>query len=760
MPIRLVALSLVFLNCAGSLRAATVFEETFGGPINHRKWELGATAEVGDGVLTLPSGMAATIRSVVTTGAVAISFRAKLLETGPDPYLALRFGPTDRPDRYLLTVRPEGQNGFLFFTDRQRNLELFRALGYLRPLEGVQITLRLYPRGRRLTYGCDGAFYGERMLADDEMVGLGELTGFTFFAHPNGSHWRDIRIETIEDTPAPLYETRQSPRPQVPVFPKTPKVARKLLFLGAAALPAEEQFLAVCLQGIVNQSEARVYLGFHHYVQIDTGEDWRSVLQARGHEFETAPDLSALVRSFARSIDGVILYDPKAWAPREHPVESHQINIATTAAGILRAVPVTPGQQAKYFPDAPVLLDLRSRWTNARNAYAWAWREFRDRCSDRAIAHLESTPYCTPIRDYLVAHKLFAFLSSDVRSEADYRFYLDLLAATPANTPVIGMTALLYGPRNPQAVFDEDALFRVAGELGKFFVYAFSSGNLSVHSGVPIETLSPPPSPAPPPLDPTKVYLAFMCSEGENLSWGMDLRAIAFRSDGGDRAAVAKGWSLPGAMIDVCPAILEHYYRKATPNDAFFLDGAGLADHYNMNLYAIRIAPEQRPAVRERFYELTRAYLDRMGLNIVRPFDPTASIPRHTLEEYARELPGLTALFTGYNAERGLEPGEPREFMLDGVPVFRTRVASGHSASDEANAAFLVKGIRAASGDRRPAFLNVFVLGNYVINSTRSLQLAMEQLGPEYVALRPEHFADLYRQHNETPADQRSDGRP
>ena len=743
-----VRLCVALVSCAPirPLFAEVLIDERFQAPLDPAIWDVDPAATVADGKLTLPARKAAVLKNLTTRSAIAIRFRGRLLGTGHDPHLGLRFGPPDRTDRYLLTVRPEGANGFLFFTDRQADKEMFRALGYLDPLKrGSEIVLRIYPKGRRITYDCDGAFYGERVLAEDEMTDLGELTGFAFYGRPEGSEWSAISIETIDDTPAPAYDVKIDRPTPTCVFPRGKKIAPRLAFLEAHGLPLDEQFLAVCLQGIVNQEEARVYLGFHSYVQIPTGEDWRSVLVARGHSFDTLSDVGALMRQFESSVEGVILYDPAAWSSREHPVESHQINIATTAAGILRAVPVTPEQKEKYFPDARVVLDLRNRWTNARDAYAWAWKEFWPRCNQRAIAHLENTDYCMPVRDYVVAQKLFAFLSSDVRNEADYRFYMDMIAAMPANAPVIGMTALLYGPRNPQAVFDEDALFRVAGELGKHFVYAFSSGNLSVHSAVPIERLAPPPAPPAPELDPSKVYLAFMISEGENLSWAMDLRSIAFR--GQDRGTVPKGWSLAGAMIDLCPAILDDYYRRATPADAFFLDGAGVADHYNLNLYGIRLAPEQREAVRRQFLEITRTYLDRMGLNIVRPFDPTSSIPHHSLEEYVRELPGLTALFTGYNAERGLRPGEPREFLIGDVPVFRTRVSSAGPASDEQNAAVLVRNIRAAAGEQRPAFLNVFVLGNYVIHSTRCLQLTMDQLGPDYVALRPEHFAALYKEH-------------
>lgn len=728
-----------------SLVAEILVDERFAGPVDASVWRIGPGAELADGKLRLPPGNAAVLANLTTRGAIAIRFQARLLETGHDPYLAVHFGPPDRPDRYLITVRPSGASGFMFFTDRKADKELFRALGYLDPLQrGAQIVFRIYPQGRRLTYDCDGAFYGERVLADDEMADLGELTGFTLYGNPKVSEWSEFAIEQIEDTPAPLYDAVPLDAPHGPVFPKGLRVASGLAFLEAQGLAPDEQFLATCLQGIVNQEQARIYLGFHSYVQIPTGEDWRRVLESRGHRLDAKPSLAELVKEFASSVEGVILYDPAAWKPREHPVESHQINIATTAAGILRAVPVTPELKEKYFPSARVLLDLRHRWENARDAYAWAWNEFWPRCNHRAIAHLESAPYCTPVRDYVVAQKLFAFLSSEVRNEADYRFYMDMLAASPVNTPIIGMTALLYGPRNPQAVFDEDGLFRVAAELGKYFVYAFSSGNLSVHSAVDIERLEPPPGPPPPALDRSKVYLAFMVSEGENLSWGMDLRAIAFRGD--DRGAVPKGWSLPGAMIDLCPAILDDYYRRATPADAFFLDGAGVADHYNLSLYGIRLRPELRAPVSRQFLAITRQYLERMGLDIVRPFDPTSSIPLHSLDLYVRELPDLTALFTGYNAERGLRPDEPREFMLGGVPVFRTRVSSAHSAGAEHDAAVLVRNIRAAAGEQRPAFLNVFVLGNYVIHNTRCLQLTMEQLGPDYVALRPEHFAALYKQ--------------
>jgi hypothetical protein len=285
----------------------------------------------------------------------------------------------------------------------------------------------------------------------------------------------------------------------------------------------------------------------------------------------------------------------------------------------------------------------------------------------------------------------------------------------------------------------------LAGELGKFFVYIFSSGSLSVHSAVDIDRLQPKPLPPCPPLENDKVYIAFMCSEGENLTWAIDLRAIGFRNE--DRKLVPKGFSLPGAIIDTSPAILQDYYEKATDNDAFFIDGSGVGDHYNPGMYGIRLEPQYRQAVQERFLHLTNVYLDRMGLSIVRPFDPTMSIRRSSLEQYVEHIPNLQAIFTGYNAERGLPPDAPMDFMIDDVPVFRTVISSGANRSDEENAALFVRQIRKKQFEQRPAFVNVFVLGNYVIHSSRVLKLVMDELGPEYVAVRPEHFAELYKQH-------------
>jgi hypothetical protein len=229
----------------------------------------------------------------------------------------------------------------------------------------------------------------------------------------------------------------------------------------------------------------------------------------------------------------------------------------------------------------------------------------------------------------------------------------------------------------------------------------------------------------------------------------MDLRAIAFRE--AERKYVPKAWSLPGAMIDVCPDVLQYYYQAATDKDAFFMDGAGLADLYNPGMFGIRLKPELREKAWEQFLELTSIYLDRMGLGVVRPFDPTMSIRRERLETYVDVIPDLTAIFTGYNAERGLPPDAPMDFLIDDVPVFRTTVSSASSASDEENAGVLRKGILEATPEQRPAFLNVFVLGNYTIHRTRALQLVMEQLPDEYEAVRPEHFAALYRQaHDKT----------
>lgn len=722
--------------------------ETFAGSLNRSDWKLAPGVEVTDAGLSIPSGLAAEATDLTTEGPIAIHFKGKLTAEAPDCHLGVQFGPKHEPHRYRLIVYP---NGHMFLADQKLKKPIFRALSYLDPIAGfVEVTLRIYPKGRRLTYDCDGAFYGERILFDDEMPELSPLTGFALLSHAAGSRWTAFRVEPLpEDTPAPLYTATQSAEPKLPVWPKTAAVAENLLFLEAEDLSPDEAFLATCLQGLLNRYEARVYLGYRRYVQIDTGEDWSRLLIERGHAIERLADLDAFVERFRGEISRVVVYDPRAWQPAEHPVINHQINIATTAAGMLNAVPVTPALKARFFPNTPVAVDLRDRWNNARDAYRWAWNLFWPHANREIIAHLEGAPYANPVRDYLVANRVFTFLSSDVRNEADYRFYTDMLAATPANTPIIGMTVLQYGARSPEAVFDEDALFRIAGELGKFFTYAFSTANLTVHSGLPIERAHPQPPPPQPPLETDKVYLAFMCSEGENLSWGMDLRAIGFRND--DRKLVPKGFSLPGAMMDVCPAILQYYYNAATPNDMFFLDGCGLADHYNPAMYAIRLKPEHRPAVRRRFLDLTRIYMDRMGLGIIRPFDPTVSVRRAMLEEYVEAMPDLTAIFTGYNAEQGLPADAPNDFMIEGVPIFRTAVSSGPDSGDEANAALLVKGIRNATPDERPAFLNVFVLGNYVIHSSNVLKLVMDELGDDYVALRPDHFATMYRVTQSSP---------
>jgi len=631
--------------------------------------------------------------------------------------------------------------------DRNRGINLVRFFPPVSPTHGeVRIKLCVYASQRRITYYVNGNFYGERLLWNEKDPKLvGGAIGFA-------THMTEARVWGIEYGPitersrVPIYRPVVYEARDPFLFPHSPKPARTVYYAKIKRMPPEVKFLIVALQGIVNRRKPQIFTDLGFYEMMDVGQDWAGLLGDRFRIIEVeGEDFDDLVWEFKPFVDGAVIYDEEAWDNISYPERTHQINVATTIAGARDVLPMT-WELRKYLEDKrdlkfSVRWDLRSDRKDAISQYRYAMLRFWRWCNHRIIAHLEPQEYTIPLRDYLVANKIFTFYASDVETEDDYRFYEELLAFTPPNTPIIGSTSLVrrFGP--PHSVFDEDTMFRLAGELGKFFVYTHSAGNLSFHSGMRVEELRQKRDYKYHKLDEGKVYICFIASDGDNLTWAMNLRAIAFGQKAG--RAIPKGWGVPLAMVDMCPDVLAYYYEHAEPGEYFFADGAGIGDCYGLEDYGIRLAMDRKQLLDE-FMELTQNYMAKADIQVIHPFDTAHKISEGLLALYARKMQNLVAIYTGYNGEPGGVSYERANFIVEGVPVFRTLVGSGAPRSDEENARVLVEGIRQATPSIRPGFMNVFVLGNYLIRSCRVLELVMAELGDEYVAVRPDEMGYLY----------------
>lgn len=206
-------------------------------------------------------------------------------------------------------------------------------------------------------------------------------------------------------------------------------------------------------------------------------------------------------------------------------------------------------------------------------------------------------------------------------------------------------------------------------------------------------------------------------------------------------------------MYFLAPAVLEWYYENATPWDAWYLDGNGIGDIYNPDIFALRLPKELRQAAWMEYLSLTREVMRRMDISVIRLFDANYSVMDEAVREYLKAIPEITAVFTGYNSEPDADKFAAPQYLLDGVSVFRTRVTSQTPTyKPEVDGQVLLNGIlRETEKDGGPTFINVFVLGNYMlVNGSTVLHYVQDHLPENYVVVRPEQLADVFRQHEES----------
>jgi hypothetical protein len=103
-----------------------------------------------------------------------------------------------------------------------------------------------------------------------------------------------------------------------------------------------------------------------------------------------------------------------------------------------------------------------------------------------------------------------------------------------------------------------------------------------------------------------KTYVSFLISDGDNTDYVCHWMRQRWAEP--DRGKIPLGWSLPPALSEAAPAMLDYYYRTATPNDTFFAGSSGAAIMY----------PDFYPASRlPTFLNRTRQLMDLSGLRSV-----------------------------------------------------------------------------------------------------------------------------------------------
>lgn len=497
-----------------------------------------------------------------------------------------------------------------------------------------------------------------------------------------------------------------------------------MLVVDVEALPIEEQLTFAALQGIVNRERPRLYLvGVRSAQDFDvdpSAEAWLADVVDVPHE--TVSPSEALDRLVDRT-DGMVVWDPAV------PYESQ--NVATTIAGRDDLLPVSPDLADRLAADhgLEVTTDLRDLGLTSDRAFTeWALTELDPPEGGWAFPvwtgrPRNGKPVQPGLRDWAVANRAFVF-DADPASEPG--LLRQVLEQFPRGTGVYGYL-FFDTPLYQQVGLPVNEALGV-GELterGDWLIPTTDAVNMTVHmhgrdQSRPAEWDDEVVEP-----DADTTYVSFVVSDGDALGYMMTLaRSLQF-----DRLAEA---SIP-IGISTSPLLAEHapniwnWYLDQLPPDARLVAGPSGSAY----VYPSYAADDDL----DRFLERSRTDLDDTGLRstwIINP--PLTGSPTEDDLAALADAVEPSVLYADYTP---LEPMSPVVSFVDGVPVARVAMATKPTEIAEA----IRRSMALQPDGPRFVAIGLVTWGTDAVDAAA----ALEQFGPDVVAVAPDRFAGLMR---------------
>ncbi|MCW3061251.1 MAG: GxGYxY sequence motif in domain of unknown function [Capsulimonas sp.] len=502
------------------------------------------------------------------------------------------------------------------------------------------------------------------------------------------------------------------PRPYETYQPRSSAPAEHLYVADVRQSASDERLLLSTLQGIVNRKQPRIYLIFR-----DSDEFWLQQLQAQGTTgapIMTADPLS-LLTTFQKDYKGAVVTDPNVY------VSPH---VAVDIAGLEDQIVASPDLAKKL--NLKIKTDLRGKFKDDADAYRYVRTKLLRRLNPYLSISLDA-PLDTGAIDQIVAGRGQALWVTGPREQdkpgANGRAELIEIEAIFAKMPLNSVVRGYWYAGDSNGIGEGPGV-SLASRFGKVTIVSDNVSNFSVFSGAPAKTYKQTHKPAPT-LDPTKVYVAVTISDGDNLcTWENNFQEYFNDPLHG---TFPIGWGMGPTLLDVAPNMVQWYYDHATPNDEFFCDVSGIGYIY---------PPDWATALKDRddaltsFFGWTAKYMDKLDLKTIRHMN----VQPADIGEMGVHLPN-TKFFVpdyGYAGEKGYDA---MTYPLPtGQTVFRT-VTGGNPREMAAQ-------IKERVGDRRPAFVNAFIVnwGTHL----GDIKKRLDELGPNYVAVTPSQLNELY----------------
>ncbi len=419
--------------------------------------------------------------------------------------------------------------------------------------------------------------------------------------------------------------------PKGQALPRFATPAATLDTIEVQALSKDEQITFSALQGHVNKKQPRIYL---LDARSDQGRDtWAqtSTVSLLSRKLYGRRNKYALVATYAREVEGVVLYDPKR--------SPHYRNLAGTVAGLRRALPVTAQVRARlkeHGINLKVLVDLTGlEFSSPIAIYSYLYDTYWKKCEKRLIVSARPDTrggdhhHTRDIAAACGAAVVWLDCRIPAQREVMRRFLGDMQAG---NAIVLGWYST------------ERSGITTASEFGIGTVPADHYMSASVYAGTD-HRIRIPEVPKKAGLE-KKAYVAIFISDGDNIQYTQRAMRRIWDRAATHRGTVALNWTIAPALVDIGPGILNYYYTSATPKDCFVTgpSGMGYAMPFNtlkepgapVGLY---LADKDRM---DGYARLTETYLQRSGLRVVTIWDNATPMQRASYEKVCRNLYGAT----------------------------------------------------------------------------------------------------------------------
>jgi len=534
----------------------------------------------------------------------------------------------------------------------------------------------------------------------------------------------------------------------------------------------DEAIAVASIQGIINRTAPDLYIlsgtATRPQYWLDLLSKEGRWLQGRQQAVHT--DLHGLIQLGGDRIKGVVIWDDAVPAT---------INVATTAAGVLDAVVLSPEMAAQHLPDwnLPVLKDFLGLFTGAEtgskknDAYRWAIREYlaKGLCSSRLVCLFEDSFNSRATgdigygitRDWAVKNRSFVYDLSpwgdekpgddpDQRLGLDLETYLIMLTEIERQSAGKHMTEI-------SGFFDFDKYSNVPGHASKHdpvpteweSVWLMSPFNCyqntitshcynqSLHSQAPRQPLSQDRVAKPLTIE-NKAYICVLMADYDSSTTIYDFLPNHWHDPA--RGEVPLAWGINPNLLDTYPDLIAYYYSTATPADTITAD-ASAAGYMNPN----RIKPEHLPM----FVEHNQRYFREAAMSIapmVLDWDQPTPAVKDAFQQFAPDGYGTIIMDLHYTGGVGVQP-----HVWKGMPVTELINEAGNFANP-AEAAELMSTAISKRGSQQPGFHLFRIVWTNPTNIIATIdKLRQQRPDLDIEVLDPHTFFSAFKKHYGTP---------